>query len=165
MTRSRCWRMALVFALAAALSTRHGNVEAWQAIGAGAIAAATADTWSTEIGTVLGGTPRHLITTGREVPPGTSGGVTIAGTLSGLTGSVLAARVACMHGLGDARCMRLSLAASSDRSWIHCWAPRCRSVDGVRLAANRTERRIHSAVQQRLIGVACAGSTTTSSTW
>src|SRR5688572_23423692 len=40
----------IVFATAAILST-YGGVEAWQAIGAGAIATATADTWSTEVGT------------------------------------------------------------------------------------------------------------------
>ena len=82
----------LVFAIAALFST-YGNVETWQVIGAGAIAAATADTWSTEIGTVLGRTPR-MITTGKVVQPGTSGGVTIAGFVSAFTGSVLAANVA-----------------------------------------------------------------------
>jgi uncharacterized protein (TIGR00297 family) len=82
----------LVFATAAILST-YGNVELWQAIGAGAIAAATADTWSTEIGTVLGRTPR-MILTGRAVQPGTSGGVTIAGFVGAFAGSLLAASVA-----------------------------------------------------------------------
>lgn len=81
-----------VFALAAVLSTRQG-METWQALGAGAIAAATADTWSTEIGTVIGGTPRHLMNA-RKVAPGTSGGVTLVGTLSGLLGAVLAALIA-----------------------------------------------------------------------
>ena len=81
-----------VFALAAALSTRQG-IETWQALGAGAIAAATADTWSTEIGTVIGGTPRHL-TNGRKVAPGTSGGITLVGTLSGSLGAVLVALIA-----------------------------------------------------------------------
>ena len=81
-----------VFALAAALSTRQG-IETWHALGAGAIASATADTWSTEIGTVIGGTPRHL-TSARKVAPGTSGGVTLVGTLSGLLGAVLAAIIA-----------------------------------------------------------------------
>ena len=85
-----------VFALAAALSTRQG-IDTWQALGAGAIAAATADTWSTEIGTVIGGTPRHL-TNGRKVAPGTSGGITLVGTLSGSLGAVLAALIAArMH--------------------------------------------------------------------
>jgi uncharacterized protein (TIGR00297 family) len=80
-----------VFAIAAALSTL-GDVGTWQAVGAGAIAAATADTWSTEIGTVLGGSPR-LIFSGRRVPPGTSGGVTIPGSIAGIAASILAAFV------------------------------------------------------------------------
>jgi uncharacterized protein (TIGR00297 family) len=81
----------VVFAVAALLSTA-GNPETWQAIGAGALAAATADTWSTEVGTVLGGTPRLLLF-GREVQPGTSGGVTIAGLVSSVAAAVLAAIV------------------------------------------------------------------------
>ena len=83
-----------VFGVAAFLSTVN-DPYAWQAIGAGAIAAATADTWSTEIGTVLGGTP-HSIFTGREVPPGTSGGITIAGSIAAVAAAVLAAMVAVM---------------------------------------------------------------------
>jgi len=81
----------VVFTAAAVLSTA-GDVSTWQAVGAGAIAAATVDTWSTEVGTVLGGTPR-LILSGRQVPPGTSGGVTIAGSLAGIVAAVLAAYV------------------------------------------------------------------------
>src|SRR4030095_11582112 len=50
----------IVFAVAALFSIV-SNPEPWQAAGAGAIAAATADTWSTEIGTVLGGAPRMLL--------------------------------------------------------------------------------------------------------
>jgi uncharacterized protein (TIGR00297 family) len=52
----------------------------------GAIAAANADTWATELG-VLSQTPPRLITTGRPVPPGTSGGITAYGTLAALAGS------------------------------------------------------------------------------
>ena len=81
-----------VFAAAAVAST-FGNTEVWQAVGAGAIAAATADTWSTEVGTVLGGTP-WLILGGRPVPPGTSGGVTATGIVTTIGASVLAALVA-----------------------------------------------------------------------
>lgn len=56
----------------------------WSAAGAGALAAAAADTWGTEIGTLARGTPR-MVTTLRPVPPGTSGAVTIAGL--GATGA------------------------------------------------------------------------------
>jgi uncharacterized membrane protein len=49
-----------------------------------------ADTWSTEVGTIIGGTPR-LILGGGRVPPGTSGGITLAGTSAGIIGALLAA--------------------------------------------------------------------------
>jgi uncharacterized protein (TIGR00297 family) len=60
---------------------------------AGAIAAANADTWSTEIG-ALAPRPPRLITTGQRVPPGTSGGITSLGTLAGFGGSALIGVVA-----------------------------------------------------------------------
>lgn len=53
---------------------------------AGAFAAAAADTWGTEIGTFVGG-PTRLVWSGRRVPPGTSGGVSVAGTLGALAGA------------------------------------------------------------------------------
>ena len=58
---------------------------AWTIAGAGALAAAAADTWATELGTLWGGVPRSLLS-GRAMRPGESGGV----TLVGLSGSVLA---------------------------------------------------------------------------
>jgi uncharacterized protein (TIGR00297 family) len=60
--------------------------DGWLAIGGGSLAAATADTWATEIGTLSGGRPR-LFTTWRAVPPGTSGAVTGVGTLGTVLGS------------------------------------------------------------------------------
>lgn len=59
----------------------------------GSLAAATADTWATELGATFGGSPR-LITNGRPVPAGTSGGVTPAGTLGGAAGAALIALAA-----------------------------------------------------------------------
>lgn len=56
----------------------------------GAIAAATSDTWSTEIGTLFGGTPR-LITTGAPVEPGMSGGVSVAGFAGAIAGALFIA--------------------------------------------------------------------------
>lgn len=53
---------------------------------AGAVAASTADTWATEVG-LLAAAPPRLITTLREVPPGTSGGVTWLGTVAGIVGA------------------------------------------------------------------------------
>jgi uncharacterized protein (TIGR00297 family) len=60
--------------------------QGWLAIGGGALAASTADTWATEIGTLGGGAPR-LLTTWRAVPPGMSGAVTGVGTLGMVLGS------------------------------------------------------------------------------
>ena len=60
---------------------------------AGAIAAATADTWASEIGRHTR-TPPRLITTGRPVPPGTDGGITLLGTAGGVVGAGLIAALA-----------------------------------------------------------------------
>jgi uncharacterized protein (TIGR00297 family) len=60
---------------------------AWIAY-AGAMAAVNADTWATELG-VLSKTPPRLVTTWRPVERGTSGGVSLAGTLAALGGSLV----------------------------------------------------------------------------
>lgn len=54
----------------------------------GALAAVNADTWATEIG-VLGNRSPRLITTGRMVEPGTSGAVSLIGTLAAAAGAGL----------------------------------------------------------------------------
>lgn len=74
-----------MFAVAAAGYLLTGN-HVWRAVGAGALAAAAADTWATEVGTWLGGTPRSAWNW-RRVPPGTSGGMTTAGTIAMCTGA------------------------------------------------------------------------------
>ena len=64
----------------------------WPAL-AGALAAATADTWATEIG-AFSPIPPRLLTTGAPVPAGTSGGITVLGTAGGVAGALLMATLA-----------------------------------------------------------------------
>jgi len=59
----------------------------WWPVTAGALAAATADTWATEIGS-FSPTPPRLITSGAIVSRGTSGGITLLGTMGGLAGAI-----------------------------------------------------------------------------
>jgi uncharacterized protein (TIGR00297 family) len=61
--------------------------EACQVGYTGALATATADTWATELG-VLAAQPPRLITTGRRVAPGTSGGITLFGTAAAGAGGL-----------------------------------------------------------------------------
>lgn len=70
----------------AALAALRGS---WPAA-AGALAAAAADTWATEIGSFSPRPPR-LLTTGRRVATGRSGGVTWLGTAGGLLGATVIA--------------------------------------------------------------------------
>jgi uncharacterized protein (TIGR00297 family) len=80
-----------VFAIAALGTIVHPSL-AWLALGAGSLAASAADTWATEIGTLYGGAPRSLLG-GAFVPPGTSGGVTLLGTVGGIVGAAFIAMI------------------------------------------------------------------------
>ena len=131
------------FVLLALLFHRSGS-EGWALGALGALAAASADTWSTEVGTLFGGTPRS-IWMARAVPVGMSGGVTFMGFLAGLAGAAyIAALGAAMLPLSFARiaaivpaagfagCVGDSLLGGAFQSKRYC--DRCKEW---------TERRVH----------------------
>lgn len=60
----------------------------WLPLFLGTMATVTADTWATELGT-LSQRPPRLLTTGRVVPVGTSGGISPFGTAVSLIGGVI----------------------------------------------------------------------------
>lgn len=60
----------------------------WLPLFLGTMATVTADTWATELGT-LSKRPPRLITTGRVVPVGTSGGISLFGTAVSFVGGLL----------------------------------------------------------------------------
>jgi uncharacterized protein (TIGR00297 family) len=83
--------------LAVAFTLRQQPEWIWLAF-AGAMAAVNADTWSTELG-VLSKTPPRMITNGKQVERGTSGGISWTGTLAALGGAALVALVAVLFSL------------------------------------------------------------------
>lgn len=84
----RNYRQVLANGGVAALA---GLLGSWR-LAAAALAAATADTWATEIGSFSRHAPR-LITTWKPVTMGTDGGVTLLGTAGGVTGALCLAGV------------------------------------------------------------------------
>ena len=67
---------------------------------AGAMAAVNADTWATELGVLSQKAPR-LVTTGKQVERGSSGGVTLLGTLAALGGAASVALIAVLFQAGE----------------------------------------------------------------
>jgi uncharacterized protein (TIGR00297 family) len=74
-----------IAALCALLTLWEGS--RYAAAFAGALAAATADTWGTEVGVLARGAPRSMLTL-RPVATGLSGGVTLQGTLAEVAGAL-----------------------------------------------------------------------------
>jgi uncharacterized protein (TIGR00297 family) len=76
--------LGAIFAVAFSFTS---NSELWIAY-AGAVAAVNSDTWATEVG-VLSTSPPRLITNGKVVDHGTSGGISFLGSLFAFLGSLL----------------------------------------------------------------------------
>ncbi len=68
---------------------------AWFPLYLGVIATVNADTWATELGTLSQHPPR-LITTGRRVEAGTSGGISVVGTIATICGGLLIGLIAAL---------------------------------------------------------------------
>jgi uncharacterized protein (TIGR00297 family) len=127
-----------VFALAALGALWHEAAE-WRWIAFGALAAACADTWSTEVGTAIGGVPRSVRTL-RPVPRGTSGAVSLWGLVATLGGAAFIALLAsrdapplaiAIGGVSGAIAdTALGATVQEER-----WCPRCQ---------RGTERRLHA---------------------
>jgi uncharacterized protein (TIGR00297 family) len=111
----------------------------WFVAYAGTLACVNADTWATEIGVLSRSAPR-LITTGRQVEGGTSGGISALGTLAAWLGAALIGAVAWLSSggfsssnaaawlvaaslAGLAGCLFDSLLGATVQSIYHC--PAC----------------------------------------
>lgn len=83
--------------IAALFALLHGFYPAalWPWLGfAAALAAVNADTWATELGVLNPRPPRMINNLSKQVEKGTSGGVSLVGTLASLAGSALIATLA-----------------------------------------------------------------------
>lgn len=84
------WQVLANGSVAAFAASLSGIYPAAEVAFLGATAAATADTWATEIGIRLGKTPRSILSLGKQ-PPGTSGAVSLPGTLAASAGALAVA--------------------------------------------------------------------------
>ncbi len=121
----------------------------------GSLATAQADTWATEVGAHASHPPK-LITTGRSVPAGTSGGVTWLGTGAGAFGAVVLTGLGLLLGVSPSIAALATLvgvlgmlldsvlgATLEARSWL--------DNDGVNLAATSAGA-VATVVLTRFIG-------------
>ena len=139
-----------IFAAAALAAAATSNYR-WSVVAVGALAAAAADTWATEIGTLARGLPRSIVSF-KPLPAGTSGAITLPGTIASLAGAASVAAVAYLTGVGTPPAAIFiggvvgSLADSLAGATIQerRWCDRC---------SQSTERRIHSCgTETRIVG-------------
>jgi len=105
-TATQVWANGGVYAVAALAATWSGHA-AFAGAALGALAAAAADTWATEVGLLFGGEPRSILG-GGAMEPGLSGGVTWPGSIGGAAGATAVASAA----------VALQLAASASMAAI-----------------------------------------------
>lgn len=107
-----------------------------------AIAAATADTWATELGYFSKRNPRHILTL-KRVPKGTSGGISMIGTMGTILGALVIGLSGLFFGLTLSHAILIafagifgslidSLLGGTIQARFHC--PKCKAM---------TEQRIH----------------------
>lgn len=134
---TRDWRQVAAnggtYAAGAAAWAFAGPDATFGALAIGALAAATADSWGTEVGTLSRGEPRSLLTLQR-VPAGTSGGVTLGGTVATIAGAAFIAGLAAALGW-DARLVRAAMIGGVAGALVDSalgavlqarrWCPRC----------------------------------------
>jgi uncharacterized protein (TIGR00297 family) len=130
-----------VFAVAAVTGSITGNPN-WSMVAIGALAAATADTWATEIGTLAGRPPRSIVSL-RVLETGASGGVTVPGTVASIVGAALITVTALATGLTDDSTPALvgGIAGTLADSLAGATVQERRWCDG---CSRFTERRVHT---------------------
>ncbi|HYF80275.1 MAG TPA: DUF92 domain-containing protein [Symbiobacteriaceae bacterium] len=121
----------------------------------GALAAANADTWATELGVLSPSAPR-LITTFRQVAPGTSGAVSLTGTLAAAAGAAFVGLVPALTApqlwktipwlalAGLAGAFLDSLLGATVQGTYYC--PTCQKETEQRLHRCGTPTRLHKGV-------------------
>jgi uncharacterized protein (TIGR00297 family) len=109
---------------------------------AGALAAASADTWATELGLLSTATPR-LISSGLRVPPGTSGGITLAGTGAGILGALVVAVLAVTIGWSTAIALGAAIGGTAGMLMDSVLGATIQDRRWCTVCARPTERRVH----------------------
>jgi uncharacterized protein (TIGR00297 family) len=129
------------FAMAAVLFAAT-DASAALTFAAGALAAASADTWATELGLLSTATPR-LISSGLRVPPGTSGGITLAGTGAGVLGALVVAVLAVIIGWSTAIALAAAIGGTAGMLMDSVLGATIQDRRWCAVCARRTERRVH----------------------
>lgn len=139
---------------AAAAALLAGTAEAALWAVTASLAAAAADTWATSTGGWSRSPPRHVLTW-KKVPPGTSGGVTLLGSVGALAGALTVGAAAGLAG-GSAALLPLALTIGMGGMFLD-------SVAGALLqgkfhcdtCAQATEQRVHrcGAPTRRVAGL------------